>query len=129
MIKWAMGGAVIAACLGYLVFSATGATAQYYVTIPELKAHPPTQDVRVLGTIKPGIVTSQEGHHLLFSAADGPSTMQVEFTGTVPEMFEPGIQVVVDGRPGANGVFQAVSLQTKCPSHFAAAAPKPPART
>ena len=49
----------------------------------------------------------------------GTATVPVLYTGTVPDPFRTGREVVVDGRL-RNGVFVAVkdSLVTKCPSKY-----------
>jgi cytochrome c-type biogenesis protein CcmE len=72
----------------------------------------------LLGTVGPGIQRSDGGLHVRFVAADGSDSMKVDYTGTVPDIFRPGIKVVVDGRLGSDGVFHARSLQAKCPSKF-----------
>lgn len=47
-------------------------------------------------------------------------TVPVRYTGSVPDLFKPGRQIVVKGRL-RNGVFQAErgSMITKCPSKYA----------
>ena len=49
----------------------------------------------------------------------GTETVTVVYKGTVPDLFQPGRDVVVDGRL-RNGVFIAVpdTLVTKCPSKY-----------
>ena len=44
--------------------------------------------------------------------------MPVEYTGTLPDIFQPGITVVVEGRLAGDGVFHARTLLAKCPSRF-----------
>jgi cytochrome c-type biogenesis protein CcmE len=50
----------------------------------------------------------------------GTTTATVVYTGSVPDLFKTGRDVVVDGRL-RNGVFVAVpnTLVTKCPSKYA----------
>ena len=48
-LRWLGLVAVVVACLGYLVYTATGSSAQYYETISEMRAHPSDRNVRVLG--------------------------------------------------------------------------------
>jgi cytochrome c-type biogenesis protein CcmE len=49
----------------------------------------------------------------------GTTTVPVVYKGSVPDLFQPGRDVVVDGRM-RNGVFIAVpdTLVTKCPSKY-----------
>jgi cytochrome c-type biogenesis protein CcmE len=119
--KWLGLGAVLAACLGYLVFSATSSSAEYYQTIAEMRAHPSSSDVRVLGTVQDDVVRSDGGLHVRFTAAESGQSMPVDYTGAVPDIFRPGIQVVVDGHMGSDGVFRAKTLEAKCPSRFSSA--------
>lgn len=120
-LKWLGLGALVAACVGYLVFSATGSSAEYYQTVAELRSHGSTGDVRVLGTVLDDVVRSDGGLRVQFTAAQGGQTMPVDYRGTVPDIFRPGIQVVVDGRMGSDGVFHARTLEAKCPSKFSSA--------
>ena len=48
--------------------------------------------------------------------------LHAEYGGVVPDVFKPGIQVVVEGHL-TNGLFKASSLLAKCPSKFQSATP------
>jgi cytochrome c-type biogenesis protein CcmE len=123
VLRWAVLAAVVAACVGYLVYSATGSSAEYYVTVAELKRHPPAGEARVLGTVQDDVRRSDGGLHVAFTAEDAGSTLPVEYTGTLPDIFRPGAQVVVEGRLGPDGVFHASTLLAKCPSRFSSGTP------
>jgi cytochrome c-type biogenesis protein CcmE len=118
VVFWVGVVVVLLAGVGYLVWSATGSSAEYYETIGEMRAHPSSQDARVLGTVRPGIQRSAGGLHVRFVAVDRNDAMTVDYTGTVPDIFKPGTRVVVDGHIGTDGVFHARTLQAKCPSKF-----------
>lgn len=122
-LRWLGLGAVLAACLGYLIFAATGSSAEYYQTISEMRSHPSNADVRVLGTVQDDVARSDGGLHVRFTAAEGGQTMPVDYTGTLPDIFRPGMPVVVEGKMGPDGVFHAKALQAKCPSRFSTATP------
>ena len=124
-LRWLGVAAVLAACVGYLIYSATGSSAEYYQTIAEARAHPSDRDVRVLGVVQDDVVKSEGGLHVRFTAAGNGQTMPVDYRGTLPDIFRPGAQVVVEGRVQRDGVFHATTLQTKCPSRFSAASPPP----
>jgi cytochrome c-type biogenesis protein CcmE len=124
-LRWVGLLAVVAACVGYLVVSATGSSAEYYQTIGEMRSHPSSGDVRVLGTVRDDVVRTDGGLHVRFTAAEGAQTMPVDYRGTVPDIFRPGIQVVVAGRMGSDGVFRARTLEAKCPSRFSSARAAP----
>ena len=115
-LRWGLPGLVVAGCVGYLIFTASGASAEYYVTVSELQSHPTAGDVRVAGVVQDDVQKS--GLHVTFTEKDGTASMPVDYTGTLPDIFKPGITVVVEGKMGADGVFQARTLLAKCPSRF-----------
>lgn len=117
-LKWAALGVVVAACVGYLVYSASGGSAEYYLTVSELKSQPPTGDVRVAGVVQNDIKRSDGGLQVSFTEKDGTASMPVEYRGTLPDIFQPGITVVAEGRLGADGIFHARNVLAKCPSRF-----------
>ena len=116
-LKWGVVGGIVAACVGYLAFASTASSAAYYRTVAEVRANPGGH-VRVLGTVQPDVKRSDGGLRVRFTAADGAFRMPVVYEGTVPDIFRPGIQVVVEGQMGADGVFHADTLLAKCPSRF-----------
>ncbi len=117
-LRWGVVGAVLAACLGYLIFGATGSAAVTYQTVAEMRAHPPPGEARVLGTVRDDVERSADGLEVRFTAEDGGAAMPVVYRGTLPDIFRPGIRVVVEGRIGPDGVFHARTLLAKCPSRF-----------
>lgn len=124
MLKWGALAAVVAACIGYLVFTATSTNAQYYRTVAELKQGQGSGEVRVLGTVQPDIERIDGGLEVRFTAAQDGATLPVDYRGQLPDIFKPGIQVVVEGRLQPDGVFHARTLLAKCPSRFTTAPSK-----
>lgn len=116
--------AVVGACVGYLVYTATGTSAEYYRTVSELRKDHAVGDVRVLGTVQDDVQRLDGGLEVRFTALDAGASMPVDYRGQLPDIFRPGIQVVVEGRMNSEGVFVAKTLLAKCPSRFTAAAPK-----
>lgn len=116
MTRWILLGAIVAACAGYLVYSATATGVAYYRTVAEVKAAPGGSDVRVLGTVRDVQHTSPLD--VRFDAVDAGYSMPVVYHGQVPDIFRNGVQVVVEGRMGRDGAFHATTLLTKCPSRF-----------
>jgi len=117
-LRWGIPIAVVAACVGYLIYTASGGTSEYYVTVSELHAHTQAGDVRVAGVVQDDVRRSDGGLHVSFTEKDGTASMPVEYSGTLPDIFKPGITVVAEGRLGADGVFHARALLAKCPSRF-----------
>ncbi len=124
-MKLGAAGAVVAGCVTYLVWSAASGSAEYYRTISEVKSQPVGGDVRVLGVVQDDVQKLDGGQEVRFTAADSSARMTVDYRGTLPDIFKPGIQVVVEGRAGGDGVFHARTLLAKCPSRFTAKSPPP----
>jgi cytochrome c-type biogenesis protein CcmE len=118
MTRWILLGAIVAACAGYLVYSASGTGVAYYRTVAEVKATPGGADVRVLGTVRN--VTHSDALDVRFDAVDAGYSMPIAYHGQLPDIFRNGVQVVVEGSMGSDGVFRAQTLLTKCPSRFTA---------
>jgi cytochrome c-type biogenesis protein CcmE len=117
-LKWGLLAALVAACVGYLVYTASGGTSEYYLTVSELRAQPASGDVRVAGVVQDDVLRSGGGLKVRFTEKDGSASIPVEYTGTLPDIFRPGITVVAEGRLGADGVFHARAVLAKCPSRF-----------
>jgi cytochrome c-type biogenesis protein CcmE len=117
-MKWALPALIVVACVGYLIYSASGGSAEYYLTVSELRSHTDGANVRVAGVVMNDVQKSDGGLHVTFTEKDGTATVPVDYTGTLPDIFKPGITVVVDGRLGKDGVFHARTLLAKCPSRF-----------
>jgi cytochrome c-type biogenesis protein CcmE len=119
-------GLAVAAAVAYLVIANTSSTAAYYMTIDELRAcHAcAARTVRVAGDVAPASVVRDDRTQVIrFTIAEARETMPVVYSGVVPDIFRPGITVVVEGRLGPSGTFQAQTLLAKCPSRFQSATP------
>ncbi len=117
-LRWGLPAVIVAACVGYLIYSASGGATEYYVTVSQLQTQAPSGDVRVAGVVQDDVQKSSGGLHVTFTEKDGTASMPVEYAGTLPDIFRPGITVVAEGRLGSDGVFHARTLLAKCPSRF-----------
>jgi len=117
-LRWGAPIAVVVACVGYLIYSASGGSTEYYITVSELRAQAPGGDVRVAGVVQDDVRKSDCWLHASSTEKDKTASMPVEYTGTLPDIFKPGITVVVEGKLGSDGVFHARTLLAKCPSRF-----------
>lgn len=131
-VRWSfvIAGLAIAGAVLYLVLANTGATAEYYMTISQLRTCSgcSARSVRVAGVVVAGSIERNEATQVVqFKISDSKTTaaMPVIYNGVVPDIFASGAQVVVEGKLTGDGVFQADSLLTKCPSKFQAATPAP----
>ena len=118
LLRWGLPGVVVAACVGYLIYSASGGSSVYYLTVSQLRTQAPAGDVRVAGVVQDDVQKSDGGLHVTFTEKDATASLPVEYTGTLPDIFQPGITVVAEGRMGKDGIFHARTVLAKCPSRF-----------
>lgn len=124
--KLLVAGVVILIAVGFLIFQGMRSTTMaYFVTVGELEQSSTSVDgqvVRVGGDVQPGsIVKGNVGDPIQFRVTDGVHTMPVSYGGSIPDIFADNTQVVIEGTYHSNGMFQAETLTTKCPSKFEAA--------
>ncbi len=127
-ISFLIAGIAILGAIIYLVVSNTQASAVYYMTVSELQSCKTcvTQDVRVAGVVEAGSIVRNDAQQTIsFVITQGSQKMPVTYTGVVPDIFRPGITVVVEGYYTGSGPFKAQTLLAKCPSKFQAATPTP----
>jgi len=127
-LSFIIGGLAIVAAVIYLVYANTQANALYYMTVSELKHCTicTTQSVRVAGVVQQGSIVRDDQKQLVtFVIAQGGQQLAVSYSGVVPDIFRPGIEVVVEGHYTGQGPFQAQNLLAKCPSKFQAVTPAP----
>lgn len=125
---WVLGGAVvIVAVFAWLLFGGLEKNVVFFLTPQELLAKGADGvgvPVRLGGQVKPGSLKwDAKALDLRFTVTDGAREMQVHSTGAPPQMFREGMGVIVEGRVGAGGVFEATSLMVKHSNEYRA--PKP----
>jgi len=125
---WIFGGAaVIVATFAWLLFGGLEKNVVFFLTPQELLAKGNDGvgvPVRLGGQVKPGSVKwNAQTLDLRFTVTDGAREMPVHSTGAPPQMFRDGMGVVVEGRAGTGGVFEATGLMVKHSNEYRA--PKP----
>jgi cytochrome c-type biogenesis protein CcmE len=107
---------LLAAALAYTSFSASSEAREP----SQLLNANPDRSYDVTGKVKPGSV-EERGRLLFFTVTDrdGSGSLPVRYTGTVPDPFREGREVVLTGKV-VNGTFvgEKDTLSTKCPSKF-----------
>jgi cytochrome c-type biogenesis protein CcmE len=95
-----LAGVVIVAALGFLVFQGLGNATLYFRTADEAVAQRDSlgaKRFRIQGTVVPGTVR-QAGNEVAFTIESKGVTVPVLHQGDPPELFKPGIPVVLEGR-------------------------------
>jgi len=101
-------------------------TMQYYHTLSEFKTSAAVGDVdgliRLNGFVEAGTIQKDIDNITIdFVMGDGHTTLPVRLhRWDVSDLFKDGANVVVSGRMGEAGVFQADELQAKCPTKYEA---------
>lgn len=139
--RLAIGIVLVSIALTWLVFAGTRSNLVYYYEVDELLAASEKHEgpIRISGDVVAGTIQHDgAARELRFAvtrseAPAGSPTVPVVYRGTVPDIFRPGIQVVLEGRLDPEGTFQAETLLAKCPSKYQAAgdldAPPPAPRS
>ena len=114
---------LLAAALVYTSFSASSEA----VKPSQLVAHAdPGRSYHLTGKVVDGSI-HKAGGATYFKVRDRDATsaakaVEIRYTGSVPDPFRDGREVIVDVRKGSGGTFVGApdSLITKCPSKFSA---------
>jgi len=150
--KFILGGLLILAAVIYLIVTATQASAEYFMTVNELRAKGNTaigQNLRISGavigsTIKydpqtmeltfdiahvPGdsaAVQSGGGLAAVLHSAVTDATrarLSVSYYGPKPDLLRDEAQAIITGHLGPDVVFHADDLLLKCPTKYQEAVP------
>ena len=151
--KFIMGGLLILAAVVYLIVSSTQASAEYFMTVDELKAEGAGavgKSLRASGAVvgdsiqydADTLTLSFEVAHVpgdnadieaqgglafvLHEAVVDPTRerMQVVYVGPKPDMLRDEAQDIMTGHVGDDGVFYADELLLKCPTKYEEAVPE-----
>jgi cytochrome c-type biogenesis protein CcmE len=128
--KFLVGAMAVLGIIGYLMVTGMKDSMIYYHTPAELVAKvavdPSYRElgVKVGGRVAPGTVAfNQQTLDLRFDVVDiesGITAFPVHYQGPLPDTFEEGRDVVIEGRFTAAGTFEATTVLTKCGSRYEA---------
>ncbi len=122
--KFLIGVPVVIIAIGLLFFNAVR-SGSYYYTVSELQnmgdaAY--SQNIRVEGLVRDGSIKfeaqSRETRFILQDEQNANVTIPVVYSGVVPDTFQPGAQVVAEGKYDRSGTFSASNLTAKCASKY-----------
>ena len=151
-LKFIIGGVLILASVVYLIASSTQASAEYFLTVDELKAKGSSvidRNLRASGAVVgDSIQYDASTLNLTFTVANVPGDnseveaegglakvlhdavvdpnrqrIQVVYNGPKPDMLKDEAQAIMTGHLGADGVFYADELLLKCPTKYEPAVP------
>jgi cytochrome c-type biogenesis protein CcmE len=107
--------AIVVAALGWIAARGLTGSFVYYLTPTDVSVRQQAhvdQRIRLGGYVVPGTVHRDAGA-LSFVVTDGQTTMSVQSTGPVPQMFRAGQGVVLEGALGEDGQFHSDTLLVK----------------
>lgn len=119
--KMIVGGGIVLAAILFLAFSGAKGSWVHYLAVDEFVAQPEYQQdrVRLHGNVSEENLDSDPGMlKATFDLQGESQSVRVAFSGIVPDMFQAGAEVVVEGQLDETGVFQADTLLTKCASKY-----------
>ena len=112
---------IILGLLAILLYSATrgGNNLSYFKTVTEIKNDSTLigKSVLVGGQVVPKTIV-KSGTKTTFTISDSKNKLTVTYTGAVPATFADNIQVIAEGIYKKQGLVEAESLVTKCPSKY-----------
>lgn len=123
-IKLIGAGLVIVGAAAVLAFSGMRDGWVYFLPVDEYVADQGrwTERVRLHGKVGTDeFAVDRAGLSAGFHLCGETKNVRVAYHGVIPEMFDAGRDVVVEGRRDGQGVFQADTLMTKCASKYESA--------
>ncbi len=129
-VKFIIGGIIILGAVGFLIISNFSSSAQYFLTIAELRAKGTDiigDDVRISGVVVgDSIVYDAETLRLEFDVVDNledlSAPLHVVYYGPKPDLLQHEAQAIIEGVWSDDGVFyahnRADSLLLKCPTRY-----------
>lgn len=109
---------------GFLVYTGLAEGSAYHLEVADALAMPgdTLRNARVFGVVSSTAPIRRQANGLFFTLEDQThpeKSLDVAYTGAVPDNFKPGAQLYAEGgrRPGS-AIFEARGLVTTCPSKY-----------
>ncbi len=122
-----VAGAVILAAIGFLLFEGLGNALSYYQTVPQALAQRKALGVkyfRIMGTVGPKV--SEVDHETVFDISYQGKTVSVVDSEDPPQLFQPGIPVVLQGHfAKGSDVFDSDLIMVKHSANYVPAKGEP----
>ncbi len=127
-LKFVIAIGLIASAIGVLVYTAVDQTKMYMLTVAEFlgsgTAYSGTT-VRIAGRVRPGSMRWEADTRDLYFTLDdieATGTLAVHYNGILPDMFQEGRDVIVEGPSIGSDPFVATTVLTSCPTKYEAEA-------
>jgi len=121
--KIVIGVLVIAGAIGYVAYLGASSSWRYYVLVDECTADADRlrgARIRVSGTVVAGSLTvSDNRRQARFRMRGKESEVPVAVTGPLPDNLEEEMDIVVEGKLGADGRIHGDRVITRCASKYA----------
>ena len=115
--RFLLGGVVILAALGYIIYGGMQQALVYFKMPSELRAEESSMKgkfVRMGGMVVKGSMEKDlQNLTYRFQLTDGTTSFPVYFKGVPPDLFVEGKGAVVEGRVENDGVFHATTIMAK----------------
>lgn len=125
--KLIVGGFILACAVGYLGVTGARSGWVYFLDVDSYMREAQTvssadsKRARVHGIVaEEGVEVRPAALFARFDLLGETSSLPVEYNGPIPDLFEAGREVVVEGSRDERGVFVADVLMTKCASKYEA---------
>jgi cytochrome c-type biogenesis protein CcmE len=112
---------VVVTAVGALIYMGVRGSSMYYMTVEELQAQGDAvygEKLRLGATVADGSIEAGPDGMTHFVVTDGTNTLPVSYDGGLPDAFEDGAEVILQGKMTPSGTFEASSLLAKCPSKY-----------
>ena len=120
--KFTLAAVVLVAAVSYLAYAGMKeGWVSYHLQVDEYLADAKfrSQRVRLCGQVaEEGLVSNPGRLSASFTLAGATRSVNVNYKGVIPDLFKAGVEVVVEGRTDASGLFQADLMMTKCASKY-----------
>lgn len=119
--RFLIAALIMVAAVGVLIYLGVRGSSMYYMTVAELKAQGDAvygDQLRLGATVADGSIEAGADRVTRFVVTDGTSTLPVSYEGGLPDAFEDGAEVILQGKMTPSGTFEASSLLAKCPSKY-----------
>jgi cytochrome c-type biogenesis protein CcmE len=116
--------AIIAVASGTLIWKGVSNATVYFKTADEAvaqRAKLGAHRFRIEGTVQPGV--QQAGNDVTFMIANNGATVPVLHRGDQPQLFKPGIPVVLEGHFDSSGTFRSDLIMVKHTESYVARHP------